>query len=1018
MFQNGIYVKEVSIGNVNIKNLYLKCNDKLSVSIETLFIKSPKTQTKANTHNINPKVISKLLYPLVNLFESISIEHITYQNTKGSLYYTLQNGGVLHLASDIIDFNSTLHFYDNYFVAKINSFTAKHYHMKSSGVLIISPATLQSFAKMNIHINNDANLTLCTLAGLNTLHYKIISPNPIHHPKQILSLFKLPKKIQYWAHDAYTLDSLKVHTIKGKIFFDNPAQSYKLLYINATASHVTYTYNKKLQPVIADTVNLIFKNGTLFIYPKEGKNYDITTQKSWLKIDLTPQKELLTIYLDLNAKLNKNIVTILKAYNITIPIEQKSGNVLASLILTIHLHHLHVDAQGNFSTKQGVFHYLGKDIAVENLHVKLDNTHISAKKMVASVENKIKANINFDYDTKTKNGTIDLEITNVNFAKDVKLQTLPLHAVYALQANKHDTLEIKQSQWKFQDLTVALEPLHISLDHTKQLLTMDTVAFHSKKILDGIVGGTYDFNTSKALLNIDLFHCNYKGIQLTQADTQFTLSYDKDFTIASKDPTLHAKLVGTKILVKGFNISLKNSTLYTKHPAKFYFGNFTQTNLFAKYNFMTQKAHFNLRNLLLKNPNNGNIIYKKKALVLTTQHNKKSFELQAKNIATSFLVNDHKWTLQINNLKKLYRDAPLLQRYAIDNGSLRIYKYNKEESVRFTGRTNYRYKIFKTQDNNITNYRVKGEIKPNREIFLHINNHVVIHSLDEIDVKIDKYDIALPEIFRLLKDYKKSATIQPKNMLTSKIEATHSNLYLGDKRYALADTITMQLHNNLLTAQLTYKKGVASMQIDGDKFHVYGKNFDDDFMEHLFRFSKFEQGSLDFNIEGTFDKHHGVFYLRKTRMLNYTILNNLFAFLNTVPALITFSVPQYSKKGIFINNAYMKYNYSDNVYHVSDFYIDSPTIQISAKGEASTAKDTIEMDMTLKTNIGNKASKIPVVGYIIFDGKSVATTVEITGKLSDPTIKSKIAQEVIVAPLNIIKRTLELPLHIFEKKKK
>ncbi|WP_156022390.1 AsmA-like C-terminal domain-containing protein, partial [Sulfurimonas hongkongensis] len=39
---------------------------------------------------------------------------------------------------------------------------------------------------------------------------------------------------------------------------------------------------------------------------------------------------------------------------------------------------------------------------------------------------------------------------------------------------------------------------------------------------------------------------------------------------------------------------------------------------------------------------------------------------------------------------------------------------------------------------------------------------------------------------------------------------------------------------------------------------------------------------------------------------------------------------------------------------------------------------------------------------------------KVSGKLTDPKVSSLIAKDIIVAPLNIIKRTLLLPFKMFE----
>ncbi|MCF6330599.1 MAG: AsmA-like C-terminal domain-containing protein, partial [Sulfurimonas sp.] len=68
----------------------------------------------------------------------------------------------------------------------------------------------------------------------------------------------------------------------------------------------------------------------------------------------------------------------------------------------------------------------------------------------------------------------------------------------------------------------------------------------------------------------------------------------------------------------------------------------------------------------------------------------------------------------------------------------------------------------------------------------------------------------------------------------------------------------------------------------------------------------------------------------------------------------------------------------------------------------------------LKTDLGSAASKIPIVGYILFGDDTISTTLKVIGKLDNPKVKSMIAKDIIVAPINIIKRTLSLPFNLLK----
>ena len=1013
LLQNGIYLKEISFGNVSIKNLYLKWNDKLSLSAKELLVQSTASQNDEPS-NIQPQTLSRILYPFINAFESIDIEHLQINQADGSLYFTHKNGGALHLYTpQKTELDAQLTFNEHYFVVHLQNFYDPNTTTNANGMIIIDPTTLQSFSKLNIKINNDANLTLYTHKQLSTLNYKVVAHNPIKNPKQIISLFKLPQEIRYWAHDAIELQSLELRSLEGVLDLNDLTSAYKTIKIQARANTLSYRYNKQLDPVTTRYTDLEFKEGVLFIRPFQSTNYGFDTQKSWLKIDFTPKKELLTLYLDFTGQLNKKMLHILEAYKIKLPIEQKQGSVKTKLTITVNLRTIDLDAHGNFYTNEAVFNYQGIDINATNLQLKLDNYKVAFNGMQASIKDTISAKVDLRYDAKQHTGTITCRVDKLAFSNTVKPSKLPLHAIYTIDP-KQDTLKLEQSQWILSDdLVMNIDALESKVDLNSTKIQLPLTTFELQDIASGMMEGSINLKTLQALFSIDIFKFHYKGVKLAQSNAHFILKKEKDIELTTPD-TLHLDLIGTKLRIKQLNLGYSNNQLYTKNTSRFYFGKFTQGDLFAKYNFTNNTAQFNLRNLSIKNPTNGNIIYKQKQLTLLAHKQNDAFVLRAKKLAISFLVNTHRWRLKLNDLKKLYKNSPLLQRYALDNGSLRIFKYNTKNYVEFSGHTQYRYKLFKQSKNDINRYSIKGKLTPDKRLTLSINEHIFIDTIkDTLKINIKNYTISLPEILRFIQDDEKNPKTK-QTAFSTEIVAKNSSLYLGDDKYALADTLQLQYKNEILTAQLFHKKGKASLKLQEDQFHIYGQGFGDQFMDEVFQFSKFKGGKLDFNVEGKIDNFKGIVYISQTKILNYTVLNNLFAFLNTIPSLMTFSVPEYSRNGLLAKNAYMRFHYKNDIYHILDFLIESNELTITAKGEASSKNDTINMDMTLKTDIGSAVSKIPVVGYIIFDGEALSTTVEITGKLSDPSVKSKIAKEVIVAPLNIIKRTIKYPLKLFE----
>jgi len=79
------------------------------------------------------------------------------------------------------------------------------------------------------------------------------------------------------------------------------------------------------------------------------------------------------------------------------------------------------------------------------------------------------------------------------------------------------------------------------------------------------------------------------------------------------------------------------------------------------------------------------------------------------------------------------------------------------------------------------------------------------------------------------------------------------------------------------------------------------------------------------------------------------------------------------------------------------------------------------MNIAIQTarELGKVVGSVPILGYILMgDDKSMTVGLKITGPLSKPVVKTSAAKEILKLPLDLIKRTLQSPGHILNRKKK
>jgi len=145
-------------------------------------------------------------------------------------------------------------------------------------------------------------------------------------------------------------------------------------------------------------------------------------------------------------------------------------------------------------------------------------------------------------------------------------------------------------------------------------------------------------------------------------------------------------------------------------------------------------------------------------------------------------------------------------------------------------------------------------------------------------------------------------------------------------------------------------------------------------------------------------------------------MHNVMAFINTVPALATFSLPEYNKKGLPIDSAVIGVEYKNKLASFESIDVISPELHTTGKGKIDFSKNQIDMDIQLKTQASKNIGKIPVVGYML-TGKDEdeSLAVKLEGRLDDPEVNYSLIKEIVTYPVDILRRTLKLPFNLVEK---
>ncbi len=1008
----GISINSIQIADLKIEKLYIKWDKKLNLSIQNIDLRNLKGEDESFSIVKLHKKLQNLKY-IPTLFQTLKLPNILLKDdVKASFIFNEKEQGSFVINAQEIQLFSSIYTQNNSIFIKIKQLSFKDKNINLSGVLQLTQQNVQS--KLKIDINEDASFVAHLKSSQTKLYYKIDSLKPIKSIKYIVDdLLNTPPYIREWIIDAIDMKELQINNVSGWLAYDDIENSYKNLNISADIKKLNYRYNKDVAPIKTEHTLLSFHNGKLIIEPKEAYTYkQYLGNKNIITLDFTKENIFLNILLQLKAKLNKDVLKILKAYNIDLPFLQKKGKTDTHLLLTINLNNLDVKANGKFiPTPNSLFNYVGLDITLHSATILLNNYEVTIPQMDASYENIMDANVKVKFDALTQKGIIKFYVKNIHLPETSLSK--PVVAKYFIEKNNNHIKISTPSQWKVLDQNVTIEPITLPFDTEKLLLHIPTTKVTVEDYLTFFATGSRDFKTEITKLNIDITKFQYKNITLTQTVKNLHFIHDKSFYFFLKNKA-KLQLEKTPFSLKNSYVSIDSDSLTLKGFLDV--NNTANAKIDFHHKFKTKKAHLTLNNLIVFPPSLGKEVLRKNKTNLNLTFYNNELQLHSQELAFNFYTKKEQWFVDLLDLSKLAPYSKLLQQYKLQQGKVTLSKTSSQNYIEYNGIFQYPFEILVKHNEPINNYTFNGTYSLNNDLIaLKLNKLLSLnYKQNNLQLSLKNGGINLKATLDMLDAIKEKKTKNQKNSnLKINFNAKKSYVYLSENRRALADTMWLHFGDNKTVATLQYKKGEAKFQLDDkNELYLYGSNFNDRFMNELFALSKFKGGKLNFSLVGPLNNFNGVIHFSDTILIDYKLLNNILAFINTIPSLVTFSIPGYNTNGLAVKNAYAKFTKKGDVYNFSDLYLDSKEVDILGKGTANYKKNTIDLTLNLKTDLASSISKIPVVGYIIFNGKSLSTTLKVDGKLTDPSVHSLIAQDIILAPLNIIQRTLMLPYHL------
>ncbi len=1015
---NGITFEKIKLPGIQVKELYIKWNEKLCIKADHIIISS----NNANTGKTYALDDAKKLIAAVKLhhdwFESLKITSLTYNDVNASFQYDMHKKSYFKAISPKFELDAELNFLsDKYLSIIIKRFQAYEQNSSLSGEITYDDSAFTLYIRADALVAASAHLNIFAAIDHNAISVTLKGLEPIKKLKPIVDLFPLHKDAKPWIVDYTAGSRLSLHVLKAKYEYEHPEKLLESIYAKADYQDFVYTFQQGLEPIRTGYTDFVFEHGVLNILPRHATYCGQDTGSSWLNIDFNPKDEpVLTAYLDSPFILNNDILFLLDYFKISLPFKQLSGKTNANLTLRIPLLSVKIDAKGKFDIGKGVFLYKGVDLNITDSAIKIHNSRVDVIRFHAAYLDNLKVSAKGYLNFSTHNTDLHFNVEKVyiddgGFRVGLDRKNRDLHIDYKL-SSKEEILSFSPSAWDINGINVKLAKFTAPFDFEKFTAQIPSAELSIDNTISTKLSGDLDILNGIYDIEADISSLTYKSLSLNQKNLKVHILQQQGSTEISTDRQSIWLIDQTPTLISPCKIEMDHS-VFSLQKSRFMLSDIIQTDINGIYDIKKKKGTFTLSDFTFDNNEMGSLFASDKNIKIKLLENNGTTTLDIEKLDMYFKFKKSGWKLDFYSLNPLSRGSDLMQEYNITRGTFSIESDTGHYPFKFRGHIDYPYDILVQKDTAGGRYSFYG-IHDDKSTRFQINDKLDVTVDESIHIDSNNMGFNLPELIRYLGEHQKSGDKKSQEQQKPLfIEATNTYLALGSERRALADKLSLKYEGSSLLAQMTHKGGSARLKIDNEIFELHGKGFGEKFISNLFKSSYFKGGSLSFSASGSFDRFDGVAKIKNTTIRNYVLLNNLLAFINTIPALATFTVPRYSKSGFKVNELYTGFSYKNKILYIEGIKVDGVEMDIFGDGQIDYNSNTIDMDLSVKTQAGRNVGKIPLVGYILVgDDNTAMTSFKLSGDLDNPNVKNKMAKDIAVAPFNILIRTLHLPFKI------
>lgn len=942
---SGIKIDSFSFGNFSISQLYLKLDKKLILEVEEIIFEVKKSKVETSTDDIQAN-ISKF-EKVLKVFQKIDIERLKIKDNEFTI---VLDNRQLYLDNKFINIAANLKISGSEVLLDVYSIYLKDIDLTFTGKSKIDLSkNMVNFSGKYFYLDLEGEVSAELTEKL--VDFYVNTTKPIKSLKFLKDLFRLDEVAEAWMYDKVTGD-INLNYLYGKIDLEKQKPIMDSIKGQAVINDAKVRFHKDAKTVNTSELMINYENDELsFEFEKPIYNKSKIYGSKVFITDLTSLKRgIVHVNLKSDSMLNSDVLEILRAFKINLPLRQLSGKLDSTLSLKIpYLASKKMDTNGVFKVKDAKlklndFEFLAKkaDVVLKDTLVTVKNSHVIHKNM-------LDANLNLKIDTKSSKASGKAKVNSFKIKSDEE-------SIVDIN-NLNTDLEIDFKKEAKIDLKALKTKLHIK----KELIDI--------KIAD--LKEIYPY--SKLLQTIGIKQGDLRVFVIDDKNIDFDINA-KGLDFPFEKDTKRITTLSAKGKIRGDAVTIKTNDSDIEIVLK-----------------KGENTLLRLKNIdLVLNANNKNSKLKEEF---------PNVDLELKN---SFIILDesHRYqsswaNIHIKNSKISFEGEAL-------NLDLPISK--KEKKVKdfvVSGTYENRVLDIKTKDGKL---KLKYEI-PKEKISMNLNGYDVLYDTNQEsdqDSKIAYY-----------------------------ITGTNSDIIINDKYIAKATKYKFVFENYKTDIDLKYKDTTFVYHKDfSGHITVEAKNMNDYFLNSIIGKSLIEGGNVNLSAIGREGVINGTAYLKGNKIVDLAILNNLLILINTSPAIINpfLAIPSVvgmaAKDGFNLNGYRVTEGQIDFSYDFDKKFLNMHKIKTKGNGidfdgfttiNFETSKVDAKLHLVFLKDYANIVGAIPVINYVLLgDEKRVDTEVQIFGTIKKPQYKTKLIEEGVSAPVNVIKRIITSPVKLIE----